>query len=216
VFVRSTTTSGRITVTAKSAGLAPATATFESHGVAVTNGLAAQFPADGLPSYLDRGPTPAGPSFKVSRIAALVARASAADNQADVARAYDDNEATSWTGKGPITFELARPARLFEITAKFAGWRGRVLPIRITVDGQEVFQGPTPRGMGYFTLSFKPMSARTVKIEALGTAETKDAFAGVTELANQKNASTGDEQLAAAALSVVEIEFYEPADARLN
>jgi beta-galactosidase len=216
VFVRSTTTPGQIAVTAKSAGLVPATAIIESHAVATKNGLAATFPADGLPSYLDRGPTPAGPSFKVSRLAVPVAQANAADNQTKAALAYDDNETTSWTGKSPITFELARPARLSEITAKFAGWRGRVLPIRITVDGQEVFQGPTPRGMGYFTIAFAPMMGRTVKIEAVGAAETKDAFAGVTELANQKNASTGDEQLAAAALSVVEIEFYEPAAARLN
>lgn len=209
VLVRSTTTPGQITVTAKSAGLKPATITLETHPVNVTSGIAAKHPADGIPSYVKRGPTPAGASYNSQRTPVAVAKATAVDSAEDASRAFDDNEETSWVGRGPITFELSRPAKLREITAKFAGWRGRSTPIRITIDGQEAFRGPTPRNLGYFTLSFAPIAGRTVKIEVVGAAENRDAFGGVTELANQKNASTGDEQLGAGRIGVVEIEFYE-------
>ncbi len=209
VFVRSTTTPGQITVSATSEGLAPATVSMETKPVTVKAGIAEAHPAEGLTSYLGRGPTPSGPSFKVSRIAVPIAKATATEPGAP--RAFDDNEETSWTGKSPITFELAREAAITEITGKFSGWRGRAYPIRITIDGKEAFRGQTPRSLGYVTLTFPPITGKTVKVELLGTAQSSDAFSGVTELANQKNASTGDEQLAAGTLGIVEVEIYEAA-----
>jgi beta-galactosidase len=212
VLVRSATTPGRITVTAKSAGLKTMATAFDAQAVVVKDGFAETHPAEGLPSHLDRGPTPAGPSFKPSRIAVPVAQAMAADHPEAVAHAFDDNEETAWTGRSPITFALARAARVHEITAKFAGFRERSAPLRITLDGQEVFRGKTPRSLGYVTLSFPPANGQTVRLELLGASETKDAFGSVTELANPQNASTGADQLAAVELGIVEIEFYEPVE----
>jgi beta-galactosidase len=79
------------------------------------------------------------------------------------------------------------------------------------VDGHEVWRGATPRSLGYITLTFKPTAGRTVKIEVLGGSEARDAFGGIRELEDQRNATTGEENVGAGALALSEIEFYEPA-----
>ena len=128
---------------------------------------------------------------------------------------YDDNEMTSWANDnklatGWIAYELARPATLTEVTMKLSGWRQRRYPIRITVDGQEVYRGQTPLSLGYVTLPLKPVTGKTVKIELVDAAKVGDGF-NITELANQANASTGDERQGKGTLSIVEIECYEAA-----
>ena len=215
VLVRSLPPAGKITVTAKSAGLKPATVELESKLVAVADGLEKTFPADALPSYLQRGPTPATPSFKVTRVVVPVASATAGANGTNVMASYDDNEMTSWANDnklatGWIAYELARPATLTEVTMKLSGWRQRRYPIRITVDGQEVYRGQTPLSLGYVTLPLKPVTGKTVKIELVDAAKVGDGF-NITELANQANASTGDERQGKGTLSIVEIECYEAA-----
>ena len=77
VLVRSTTTAGKILVTAKAAGLKNAALELTTQPIEVAGGLAAAHPAEGIAPYLKRGPTPAGPSFKRTRIAVPVARATA-------------------------------------------------------------------------------------------------------------------------------------------
>ncbi len=216
VLVRSTTVAGKITVNARSSGLQPASLELTSRTVGVTDGLASLARANLQPSYLGRGPTPAGQSFKVSRVAIPVARATAGANADRVAASYDDNETTAWANdntiaNGWIVYEFARPARVTELTMRLTGWRQRSYPIVITVDGQEVFNGLTPRGLGYVTLPLKPVTGRTLKIQLVDTAANKDAF-NIVELGNQKeNASTGADKLGAGTLSIIEAEFYEPA-----
>jgi beta-galactosidase len=215
VLVRSTTTAGHITVTAKSTGLASATIDIESHAVPVNQGLATTLPADGIPSYLGRGPTPATPSFKVTRRAVPIKSATAGANAEHAAASYDDNEKTSWANDnklatGWITYELAAPATLSEATMKLGGWRQRHYPIRITVDGKEVYRGITPGSLGYVTLPLKPTIGKSVKVELLGAATVRDGF-NITEVADQKNASTGDERQGRGTLDIVEVEFYESA-----
>ena len=213
-LIRSTTSAGQIVLTAKSAGLKEAALEISSHPFAVTNGLTSVFPATELPSYLGRGPTPAGPSFKISRIAVPVAKATAGANSDQAGASYDDNETTAWANDnqlatGWIAYEFARPAHVSEITLKLTGWRQRSYPIRITVDGQDVFRGPTPRGLGYVTLALKPVEGRTLKIELIDASANKDAF-NLVELGNQKeNASTGADKIGSGTLSIVEAEFYE-------
>jgi hypothetical protein len=94
---------------------------------------------------------------------------------------------------------------------KTGGFRTRSYPIKITVDGQEVYRGSTPRSLGYVTLPLKPVEGRRVTVEPLAAGEARDAFGAITELVDQKNAATGDEKVTAGALSLIEIEFYEPA-----
>ena len=49
-----------------------------------------------------------------------------------------------------------------------------------------------------------------MKIEVLGGSEAHDAFGGITELVDQKNAATGEQNVGAGELGLLEIEFYEP------
>ncbi|ATC66188.1 beta-galactosidase [Nibricoccus aquaticus] len=211
VLVRSTLQAGKIVLTANAQGLASAKIELDSQAVETTDGWSRNPSAAALAGRLGRGPTPGTTSFKVTRKAVAVAKASALDG-GDPALAFDDNEETAWSGKKAVTFELSRVALLSEITLKTAGFRARSYPIRITVDGVEVFRGVTARSLGYVTLPLKPVDGRVVRIEPLAGSEARDAFGGITELVDQKNATTGEQNVGAGALGIIEIEFYEPAE----
>ncbi|QJE01928.1 glycoside hydrolase family 2 protein [Massilia forsythiae] len=214
VLVRSTTQAGRIVVRARAHGLAPAELAFESAPVAVSGGLAR--PAPPPPLRLDRGPTPATPSFAVSRVAVPVAGVEAASNAGEAGRSFDDDETTRWTstpGQGAaITYRLARPARLSEVVLKLTGWRERSYPLVVSVDGEEVYRGATPKSLGYVTLPLKPRMGGAVRI-ALDTDAAAKQDGGeefkLTEVANQANVDSGAQQAGKGTLSIVEAEFYE-------
>jgi hypothetical protein len=158
--------------------------------------------------HLDRGPTPATPSFTVSRVAVPVASSDAPDGN----KSFDDDETTAWTssaGNTPqITYTLARPARLAEIALKLTGWRERSYPIKVYVDGQEAWSGLTPKSLGYVTLPLKPVQGRTVRIVLDGQAQEGGGIK-LTEVANQANTATGTKGVSTSTLSIVEAEFYE-------
>jgi hypothetical protein len=206
VLLRTTTQAGRIIVRARAQGLAPAELVLAAAPVAVRDGLATLPPAP--PSRLDRGPTPATPSFAVSRVAVPVAAVDAPDG----GRSIDDDETTAWTSKPgaapEITYTLARPARLSEVVLKLTGWRERSYPLKVYVDGREAWSGATPTSLGYVTLPLAPVDGRTVRIVLAGTAEEGGGMR-LTEVANQANTATGTAGVPAAALSIVEAEFYE-------
>jgi len=175
-------------------------------------------PDTGLAPSLARGPTPVGPSFRVTRTPVAIASAKAGGNAAKIALAYDDNEDTTWTnGDAPDSawaeFTLARPARLTEITAKLPGWRSRSYPILVTLDGVPVYRGATSPNLGYVTLPLKAAAAgQVVRVQLTGKGETNIGFGEITEVANAKNASDGA-PAAKGSLGIVEIEFYEAAPA---
>lgn len=206
VLLRTTQQAGRIVVRARAQGLAPAELVLESTAVAVRDGLAA-LPA-APPVHLDRGPTPATPSFTVSRVAVPVASSDVPDGN----KSFDDDETTAWTneaGTAPaITYTLARPARLAEVVLKLTGWRERSYPLAVYVDGQEAWRGVTPASLGYVTLPLKPVQGRTVRIVLAGQAEEGGGIV-LTEVANQANTATGTKGVSTATLSIVEAEFYE-------
>ena len=210
VFVRSTTQAGRITLRARADGLAPAELSFASQPVKVSNGLAA-LPAP-PPLRLDRGPTPATPSYTVSRIAVPVAATEAASNGEAAANSHDDDETTNWTSKADeaaeITYRLARQAELREVTLKLSGWRERSYPLRVFVDGIEVWRGVTPKSLGYVTLPLKPQRGSQVRIALDGQADDTGAIQ-LLEVANQANTDTGAQRVSRSALAIVEAEFYE-------
>ena len=215
VFVRSTTQAGDIVVHASAKGLNGATLTLHALPVSVAGGLATQPASAGLPSYLGRGPTPSTPSYTVSRVAAQIVGATAGSNPENAAKSYDDDETTAWaSAKGAdqawIAYTLARPALLTEATFKLSGWRERSYPVRISVDGTEVFKGNTPKGYGYVTLPLKPVRGSTVKVELVGIASEGDSLK-LVEVANQAIADTGANRTSTGVLSIVEAEFYEAA-----
>lgn len=208
VLVRSTTAAGVIQLRAEAQGLAPAAIELRSQPVAVRGGLSLRAADAGLAPQSTRGATPATPSFTASRIAVPVASAEAASG--DAAKAFDDDESTSWTseaGTGTIRFKLAQAATLSEITLKLGGWRERQYPLRIRVDGVPVYQGLTPRSLGYVTLPLQPQRGQHVTLELTGEAQGGAETAN-TEVANQKIVDTGAARLGRGVLSIVEAEFY--------
>lgn len=212
VLLRSTTTSGKVTVKARADGLAPAELALASHPVQVDGGLARRLPSDGLPVSLSRGPAPATPSFTVSRVAVPVAAVDAASNGADAAKSIDDDETTYWAsrpgqGEPAITYTLKEAATLSEIVLKLSGWRERSYPLRVSVDGEQVYAGMTPKSLGYVTLPLQPRRGRTVKIALDGVADDSNAIK-LTEVANQAITDTGANQTPKGVLSIVEAEFY--------
>lgn len=210
VLVRSTTDAGLIRLRAEAQGLAPATLELRSQAVKVSGGLSTRFPADGIAAPFTRGPTPATPSFVVSRIAVAVSSVEA--DSGTPGHAIDDDESTSWTGepgRSGIRFRLAEATTLKEITLKLGGWRERQYPLVIRVDGIAVWRGLTERSLGYVTLPLRPQRGQLVSIELTGDAQGGNEAAANTEVANQKIVDTGASRLGRGVLSIVEAEFYK-------
>ena len=136
-------------------------------------------------------------------------------NAADAAKSIDDDETTAWTsnagdGKPEISYRLAHPARLSEVVLKLTGWRERSYPLRVYVDGQEVWSGLTPKSLGYVTLPLASQATpgQEVRIVLAGKAQEGGAMQ-LSEVANQANTATGAKGVSTAVLSIVEAEFYE-------
>jgi beta-galactosidase len=216
VLIRTTTQAGKIMLTATAEGLKPATVSLQAQPVVVKDGLATRLPGTDLPVSLQRGPTPAGPSFTVSRVAVPVAGVTANSSAANAAFSYDDNELSEWISdrkeaKPWIEYTLARPAPISEVAMKLTGWRTSTYPIRILVDGQEAFRGTTERSLGYYTATFAPRTGQKVRIELTGTTQAKDAF-NITELEAPKVVTAATDQPGPrGTLGLIEVEFYEKA-----
>jgi beta-galactosidase len=216
VLVRTTTQAGKIMLTATAEGLKPATVSLQSQPVQVKDGLATRLPGTDLPVSLQRGPTPAGPSFTASRVAVPVAGVTANSNATNAALTYDDNELSEWISDKKevnpwIEYALTRPAPISEVAMKLTGWRTSTYPIRILVDGQEVFRGITERSLGYYTATFVPRTGQKVRIELTGTTQAKDAF-NITELEAPKDPTAATDQPGPrGTLGLIEVEFYEKA-----
>ncbi|MFP5390448.1 MAG: glycoside hydrolase family 2 protein, partial [Gammaproteobacteria bacterium] len=212
VLVRSTTQAGRIVLRARADGLEGDTLTLDTQPVAASAGLSSRLPGHGLPLNLSRGPTPATPSFQVSRVAVPVTSSAAASNAADARFASDDDETTKWVstpgdGTPSITFRLARKVPLTEVVLKLSGWRERSYPLRVFVGEQEVFSGSTPKSLGYVTLPLAANGGGDVRIALDGAADESNPIK-LTEVANQAIVDTGANQIPKGTLAIVEAEFY--------
>ena len=217
VLVRSTAKAGKIVLKAFSGILEPALVSLETLPVEIDNGLSTLFAGEGLPSYTDRGATPKGASYTVSRIAIPVRSAIAGAKQEDVIQSYDDNELSEWTNDGRLStawvaYELEREADLSEICLKLTGWRMRSYPLAVYVDEKEVWRGETPKSLGYVTLRFDKARGRKVTIRLVGENEESEGFGSIVELdpgqeldlfRNPEMAHTKGH------LRIVEAEFYQ-------
>ena len=213
VLLRATRAPGAITVRATSPGLRPATLRIESRGIDAADGWSAEMPDASTVAHLDRGPTPTGAAPATSRVALPISAVTAGSNPQTANASFDDDETTAWTSENAvdnawIEYELERPSKLGEVVLKLPGWRERSYPVSISVDGQEVFRGTTPRSLGYVTLPLKPATGRRVRI-ALVEQGQGSAPAEATEVENQANVDTGAARVAAATLGIVEAELYE-------
>ncbi|MEP6848927.1 MAG: sugar-binding domain-containing protein, partial [Acidobacteriota bacterium] len=213
ILIRSATIPGDIKLKASSNGLRTAELAFISSPVPLTDGLSSVFPADGLPLYLDRGQTPSGESFKVSRRTLGIAGVTAGSNSEGARNSFDDNETTDWSSDGKpdtawIKYELATPARIDQAVLKVVGWRTQSYPIKISIDDKVVFTGVTTRSLGYVTIKFQPTLGRTIKIELTGDASNRDAFGNIVEIGGTPDPKSGAAKGGRSVLGIVEAEFY--------
>lgn len=186
VSVKSTADAGKITLTASSEGLKPASIEVTSKPVTVSHGLSSSMPDEGLESYLGRDPTPKGASYKITRIPAVIANVTAGSNQPDAVSTFDDNEMTGWKNDGRLStawikYELTEPADISELAVKFGDWRRRTYPVQILVDGEKVYEGETKQNLGYYTIRFNPVRGKSVTMQMIGAGQDRDGF-GLVEV----------------------------------
>ncbi len=192
VIVRSTTTAGNISLKAEAKGMEDAVIEWQSHAdkQVIGEGMSTYIPAQHLKSVLDRGETPATPSFSEKKQTFAIASATAGANAEQASSSYDDNELSEWRNDGKlstawITYELSEPAEIDEISMKLTGWRQRSYPIEVVADDNTIiWKGNTDKSLGYISLFIdKPVKAKKFTIRQTGSATDKDAFGQVTELA---------------------------------
>jgi beta-galactosidase len=220
VSIRSASQAGTIALTATAPGLRSATAAITSHAVPAVDGLAPLRTRAEMPSFQTRGPTPRGESFAPLRRPLRIVGVKAGANGDRAALTFDDNEATSWSSddnraNGWIHYDLAEPSLVSEVTLKMGRWRDRSYPLRITVDGKEVYSGSTPQSLGYVTIPVRPTMGKSVGIELIGSTVNRDAFGSIVEVENQANAATtGGPKNSKGSLTIVEAEIYSPVTRR--
>lgn len=191
VLVRSTTTPGKISLTARALGMQDATIEWNSisDNGKVNDGLSRYLASDHLKSVLDRGETPSTPSYTDKKRTIAIASAKAGSNSEEAQNSWDDNELSEWRNDGKlstawITYELAEEAAVDEISIKLTGWRQRSYPIEVYAGEQLVWKGNTDKSLGYISLFIDtPVKAKTYTIRQIGSTTDKDAFGQVTELA---------------------------------
>lgn len=217
VLIRSTTAAGKINLTAKADGLKTAAIVLETLPIQVQDGLSVQLPADGLKSNLKRGETPVEQTYQVSRKAIKIVGATAGANSDKTRFSYDDNELSDWVNDGNINtawikYELEKTSTITEVALKVNGFRTKIYPIRILVDGKEVFKGNTVPSLGYFTAICKPTKGKTVTVQLLNSGEATAESKKIGVEVNGKKLDDGIERAetkSKGGLSIIEAEIYE-------
>ena len=210
VMLRSLTKAGNITVTAKAKGMKNAMVTLQTHPIEVTGGLTTYKPSDGLKVRLDRGETPATPSFTPWR--REVAIISAQAGSGDPTLSYDTYENTAWQSAGIldsawVSYTLSEDTRIDDICIKMKDFRSTTYPIAVYAGDTKVWEGWTPKSLSYIHIPLKNApSARQYTIRMIGESTTKDAFGMVKEMdkRNDEQKVTGRR-----ALKIIEIEFLK-------
>jgi hypothetical protein len=211
VMLRSTTKAGEVVLTAKAEGLPVATITLNTNPVEVEGGLSKYMPSDGLKCILDRGETPAEPSFKQWRRGVQITSVEAGSGN-DPKLSYDTYENTSWESandleKAWITYTLAEETVIDDICVKTKNFRSSTYPIEVYADSVKVWEGNTPKALSYIHIPLKNApKAKTYTIRMRGSSSDRDAFGAVKEMD-----SRNDEKKARGgrSLKIIEIEFLK-------
>jgi hypothetical protein len=211
VMLRSTTKAGEVVLTAKAEGLPVATITLNTNPVEVEGGLSKYMPSDGLKCILDRGETPAEPSFKQWRRGVQITSAEVGSGN-DPKLSYDTYENTSWESandleKAWITYTLAEETVIDDICVKTKNFRSSTYPIEVYADSVKVWEGNTPKALSYIHIPLKNApKAKTYTIRMRGSSSDRDAFGAVKEMD-----SRNDEKKARGgrSLKIIEIEFLK-------
>ncbi|WP_260927616.1 sugar-binding domain-containing protein [Novosphingobium sp. 9] len=218
VLVRSTTQAGSVHLEASSPGLKSASIDLKTVAAPVKGGLSTQFAEDAQPSDLSRGPTPPGDSVVPRFVTLHPVAITAGSNQTNAAKSHDDNEATTWSSDGKpdtawIEYRFAKPQSVAELSLRLTGWRIRSYPIQVTLDGKVIYEGETPKSLGYVSLPMGKGAAGTrLRIALTGPTADRDAFGKIVEVKNDKvAASVGADAVPAGwHLSIVEADLLGP------
>ena len=215
-LIRSTTTAGKVTLTAQAKGLLSASLTLETVPVKVTGGLSTYLPQATLKGRLDRGETPSTPSYKDSKKGVRIVSAKAGSNNNDAEKSYDDIELTEWKNDGKlstawITYTLERDAEIDDICIKLQGWRSRSYPLEVYAGNTLIWSGNTDKSLGYIHLNIeKPVRANTITIRLKGNTSDKDAFGQIIEVeAKAANKMELEKSSSKNQLRIIEVEFLE-------
>ncbi len=214
VMVRSTTTAGKVTLSAHSDGLGGSMAIVDSKPAVSVNGLSTSFLSDGLPSFLGRGPTPRGESYRPTRRTLEAANITAGSNTDTARNTTDDNELSDWSSDGKretawIRYDLAQSEKIDQVVLKLIGWRTQQYPLKISIDDKVVYTGTTPRTLGYVTINFPAVTGRSIKIELTGEATNRDALGNIIEITGAPDPNSQANRGGATKLGIVEAEFYQ-------
>lgn len=212
VMLRSLPKAGKITLTASADGLGKQKVVLNTLPVKSDSGLSAYIPSAGLKGVLDRGETPADPSFRPWRKEIAIKSAKALGEK-DVRLSYDANEASCWESPARldsawVTYTLVDKVAIDDVCLKLKGFRGTSYPLAVYADGVKVWEGWTPKSLSYVHLPLKNAPAASeYTIKMLGKSTTSDAFTDIKELD-----SRNDEKLPkgkSATLAIIEIEFLK-------
>ena len=222
ILLRAGTRPGAVRLTATAAGLEGATLTIPTRLPApAVGGLSTDLAENYQPSRLTRGPTPAGPSYRVTRTTFTPAEVVAGSNQQDAAETVDDNELSHWASDGRpdsawIEYRFDTPVTLSEVELKLVGWRSRGYPLEISLDGRRVWSGETERTLGYAVQAFPEATGRVLRIAQTGPTADRDGFGKIVELNSARAAGdTGADVVAPGwRLGIVEAEFHGPTSPR--
>jgi len=138
---------------------------------------------------LDRGETPATPSYADVFTAAEVIGVKAGSNAESAQNTIDDNELTEWKSDGErghawITYQLREKQVVSEVTLKLTGWRQKCYPLEVYAGKKKVWEGITPATLGYVHLRIpQPVAARELTIRMVAPVQNSSKFGQVKELA---------------------------------
>jgi beta-galactosidase len=169
VLIRSTTTPGTININATAKGLKNTELKLHTIAVKQSNGLATELTGSDLPFRVTRGATPSTPSYSNTKreLPVTVYRSGANFNKA--INSIDDNELSEWSNDGKLStawieYHLENVAQVDEVSIKLSGFRSKIYPLEITVDGKTIFDGNTETTLGYFTIPCKQERGKIIRI----------------------------------------------------
>jgi hypothetical protein len=185
VLIKSTINAGKVNLSAYAQGVRPAYISMETQPVDVEHYL----PQLSLKPRLDRGETPATPSYQDTFVSIPVSKVTAGSNAENAQNSIDDNELTEWKSDGEkenawVTYQFDKKETVSEITLKLTGWRQKCYPLEVYAGKKKVWEGITPASLGYVHISIpQPVSAKELTIRMVAPAQDSKKFGLVKELA---------------------------------
>ena len=185
VLIKSTVNAGKVNLSAYAQGVRPAYISMETQPVDVEHYL----PQLSLKPRLDRGETPATPSYQDTFVSIPVSKVTAGSNAENAQNSIDDNELTEWKSDGEkenawVTYQFDKKETVSEITLKLTGWRQKCYPLEVYAGKKKVWEGITPASLGYVHISIpQPVSAKDLTIRMVAPAQDSKKFGLVKELA---------------------------------